>query len=246
MSGKVLPLVTRIAEAGFLLLDYEFRNLGEADAEEIYRTNTPIRDGAQWHAARRVYEMGVSVGLLFGVDGNEDACTRMYSLKGRSNPMLTSRGELRHDFRAPNRSLSLMHSSDDEARVMREAAVFFSPARLQHVKEWMTGTLDIEERTLSALSSAHHHNAGIERIHVPRIWALFASVRVRLALHLSDCFGPQVDEQHRNAISKYAHHWSAPRNLGNTENLPIPEQVAAYLEHVEAEQTLVRAVLDLG
>jgi hypothetical protein len=61
-TGRHLDMVKRILSHGFTLLDFEFRTLSEADAEEIYRTNHPIREGNSWHVARLVYPIGRSLG----------------------------------------------------------------------------------------------------------------------------------------------------------------------------------------
>jgi nucleoside diphosphate kinase len=184
LTGRHPGMIERILGQGFELVDYEFKTLSEADAEEIYRINHPIREQNSWHVARLIYPMGRSLGLLFAViDPSGCACARMQGLKGKANPALNRPGQLRHDFLAPNRCLSLMHSSDSLEHVRREGAVFFSTERLE--RAYVTA----RERASSSsgmLADLRNANAelGIERVEEPGLGSLFARVRLRLLKEL--------------------------------------------------------------
>src|SRR5262249_53564304 len=77
-TGRHGSMIEHMLRQSFTLLDFEFKALSEADAEEIYRTNHPIREGNSWHIARLVYPMGRSLGLLLGLrDPATCACIKM-------------------------------------------------------------------------------------------------------------------------------------------------------------------------
>jgi len=184
VTGRQTGMIKQILDQGFTLLDFEFRTLSEADAEEIYRTNHPIREGNSWHVARLVYPMGRSLGLLFGsVDASSCACVRMQRLKGKANPSLNRAGQLRYDFLAPNRCLSLMHSSDNLEQVRREGAVFFTAERIEAACTAARGGIDATASLVDELAGSTAE-AGIERVEEPGLGALLARVRLRLIQEL--------------------------------------------------------------
>jgi len=176
-TGRVSGMVDAMLRDGFRLLDAQYKGLSEADAEEIYRENHPIREGNSWHVARLVYPMGRSLGLLLAHPEARCACERMRRLKGRANPALQALGQLRHAFLAPNRILSLMHSSDDLRQTYREGSVFFSHERIDRAllaaqkREQSAGVFDLV---------AGHDALGLERLQEPGLGELFAKVRLRL------------------------------------------------------------------
>jgi nucleoside diphosphate kinase len=184
LTGRHPGMIERILGLGFKLVDFEFKTLSEADAEEIYRTNHPIREQNSWHVARLVYPMGRSLGLLFGVnDPDVCACARMQLLKGKANPARNRPGQLRYDFLAPNRCLSLMHSSDNLDQVRREGAVFFSGARLERAYVTACQEASSPSGVLQDLRNATGE-LGIERVEEPGLGSLFARIRLRLLKEL--------------------------------------------------------------
>jgi nucleoside diphosphate kinase len=239
VTGRYAGMVERILEQGFRLLDFEFKTLSEADAEEIYRTNHPIREGNSWHVARLVYPMGRSLGLLFGMsDRGACACTRMQRLKGKANPCLNRPGQLRHDFLSPNKCLSLMHSSDTLAQVRREAPVFFAPQRIDTALVAADKGGSSSEELLDELTSASAE-AGIERIEEPGLGTLFARIRLRLVRELQRAC-PTLS--HERSSESYRALWkAASRNL---QRLPVITEAQDYLRLLVNERPLVAAMTE--
>jgi nucleoside diphosphate kinase len=125
--GKVPSIIKYICAKGFKVLASNYTLMKEGDIEQIYRKNPPITMKTSWHLPREVYSMGESCGLLFYLEDNSmEASSLMKTIKGKSNPVLNEAGCIRYDFRAPNKSLSLMHSSDDWFSMLNECTIFFS------------------------------------------------------------------------------------------------------------------------
>jgi nucleoside diphosphate kinase len=238
ITGRQAGMIEHILSHGFRLLDFEFVTLSEADTEEIYRTNHPIREDNSWHVARLVYPMGRSLGLLFGLtDPDSCACARMQRLKGKANPSLNSAGQLRHDFLAPNRCLSLMHSSDTLDQVRREGAVFFTADRLDRAYiAARDGTVN-SDRLMQGLAGASSE-WGIERIEEPGLGALFARVRLRLIKELQRPYPASSSWQ--TPLLAYQALWestSRERSRG-----PVMAEAKQYLRVVGREGELLEAL----
>jgi nucleoside diphosphate kinase len=237
VTGRQAAMVGRMVSHGFRLLDFEFKTLSEADAEEIYRTNHPIREGNSWHVARLVYPMGRSLGLLFGVgDPSSCACERMQRLKGKANPALNKPGQLRYDFLAPNRCLSLMHSSDNLSQCRREGAVFFTSDRIEQAcRSALDGTVSSggPMRELTQASS----EMGLERIDEPGLGTLFARIRLRITKELERLCSAVAA---RTALASYRAHWEALSR--GTSRDPVVTEASRYLRLVAREKPLLEAI----
>jgi nucleoside diphosphate kinase len=238
ITGRHAGMVEHILAHGFRLLDFEFKTLSEADAEEIYRTNHPIREGNSWHVARLIYPMGRSLGLLFGL-GDPDwcACLRMQNLKGKANPALNRAGQLRYDFLAPNRCLSLMHSSDTRDQVRREGAVFFTAERLERAHLAAREFKGNSERLMHELGGANTE-LGIERIDEPALGTLFARVRLRLVKELQRAC-PSLSSR-QDSLFSYRALWDAPGR--GCPRVPVTAEAKQYLPLVARERPLIEAI----
>jgi nucleoside diphosphate kinase len=235
-TGRVPGMVNAIVDSGFDVLDFEFKTLTEADAEEIYRTNHPIREGNSWHVARLIYPMGRSIGLLFGMRRRDaDACEALRAIKGKANPALNRPGQLRYDFKAPNRTLSLMHSSDDIEQVFREGSVFFDVERMERARDSAAGPWSAQER----LPRQFDLELGVERLDEPCMGTLFARVRVRLALELARAAGNDAILL-QDALASYVSFWSDACSDRALEH-PVREY-CRYLAMVKREPEFLRAV----
>lgn len=125
--GKLRPMLERIIERGFRVVAFNFHRITERDVEFLYAGNRPISGSTSWFIPRQLYEMGPSCGvILHRRAAGQPAATAMAQLKGKSQPFLNSVGQLRYDFRAPNKSINLIHSSDDWKATVSEALIFFS------------------------------------------------------------------------------------------------------------------------
>lgn len=238
VTGRHPRMVEHILEQGFRLLDFEFKTLSEADAEEIYRTNHPIREGNSWHVARLVYPMGRSLGLLFGLSEPDScACARMQRLKGKANPSVNRAGQLRYDFLAPNRCLSLMHSSDTFDQVKREGSVFFATERLNRARVAAREAQTSFDGLMHELTGANAE-LGIERIDEPGLGTLFARVRLRLVNELQrTCPAPA---SLRDFLLSYRKLWDALSR--ESARGPVIAEAKQYLTLVERERALIEAI----
>jgi nucleoside diphosphate kinase len=237
-TRRHIGMLEFMLEQGFVLLDFEFETLSEADAEEIYRTNHPIREGNSWHVARLVYPMGPSLGLLLGSrDEDSCACSRMQYLKGKANPALNRAGQLRYEFLAPNRCLSLMHSSDDLSQVRREGSVFFSTDRLDRACALAHDGATRSKGALQQLTT-DTTGLGIERIDEPGLAALFARIRLRLIKELRR-LGPLSCATESNLLS-YQSLWE-PLSRQNTRGHVISE-AKQYLQALAQEREPLAAI----
>jgi nucleoside diphosphate kinase len=237
VTGRHTGMIDHILKQRFRLLDFEFKTLSEADAEEIYRTNHPIREGNSWHVARLVYPMGRSLGLLFGLnDPDSCACARMQRLKGKANPSLNRAGQLRYEFLAPNRCLSLMHSSDTLDLVRREGAVFFTVERLERAHTAACQGSSNSDGSMHELADAGAE-LGIERIDEPALGALFARIRLRLVKELQRAY-PGLSRD--DSLLSYRTLWDALSR--ETSRGPVMAEAQQYLRLVARERPLIEVI----
>ena len=132
--GKLGPMLERIFDRGFRLVAFRFHRITERDIELIYAANRPIDKNRSWFIPRQLYEMGPSCGvILYRPVPGESATQELKQLKGSSQPFLNSPGQLRYDFRPPNKSINLIHSSDSWESTIEEALVFLSPEEIEFV-----------------------------------------------------------------------------------------------------------------
>lgn len=101
--------------------------------------NTQNMVGSWWLTAR-VLEAGPSVvALLMLPDDSVGSAEQLRTIKGPSDPYLTSPGQIRHDLRASNVAMNLMHSSDDPLLAAHEFLLFAGSAQLQNALDVAAG-----------------------------------------------------------------------------------------------------------
>jgi nucleoside diphosphate kinase len=134
IHGKAEPLLERLRVHGFRVVAYDYRTLGDDELEYLAGETRDRFTDKCWRLLCRACGMGVSCGLLLFFDKPTGSASRtLKSVKGETNPSATRPGELRYDFRAPNRMLNLVHSADDWDSALRECTVFFPPGQLMHL-----------------------------------------------------------------------------------------------------------------
>lgn len=239
-TDRVDGMLHAMEQHGFIVMGHQYKTLCEADAEEIYRINKPIREDNSWHVARLVYPMGRSLGLLLARRDGACACESMRRLKGKANPRLQRKGELRFDFMAPNRCLSLMHSSDDLSQVYREGAVFFGRERIADSLVASRAGIYGEGSHWRGVDTSI--GTGIERIEEPGLGALFARVRMRIAMVLKmGTFGRR--EASQKVIEDYMAIWADMST--RTGRKHVLDEAQDYLELVERERPVLDRVLQV-
>ena len=229
------PLLRAICAHGFSVASLRCCRLEEGDVEQIYRKNLPIRPDNAWHLPRQVYLMGVSLGLLL-YHCDAKATDLLSRIKGKANPAVNARGHLRYDFRAPNRSLSLMHSSDTWEDTLHEALVFFGPHVLEHALE------QIERQPPVGAVPAPSWDLGLEVIRRSSPSSLLVRVRLRAAAALrrvSSAHSPEVLRALDSLTCLWNEHVAA-----DDASSPVIEAMRAYLGLVQSERPLLRGLLD--
>jgi nucleoside diphosphate kinase len=232
-SRKHLLMLQRMLAEGFRVLAFDHSRLTEADIEQVYRKNHPIGERTAWHLPRHVYSLGITCTvLLFHQDAGIPAVARMKELKGNSSPLVQQPGQLRYDFRAPNKSLSLVHSSDDWESTLHEGFVFFSPAQLHACfNDIGTPRFDRCERTL--LHSSSHE--GMEIVREQAATGLLFRLRVRLVEQLAGACDPTIA---RTLLERW-HHMLEEDVLA----LDVKTEHARYIALVAGEQRHMEALL---
>ncbi len=235
-AGLDHALTARIVDEGMRIAAFQYRALAEQDAEQIYRKNKPIRDDNAWHVPRQVYSMGVSCGIIFETDAQ--CSQRICRMKGFANPSRNSAGSLRYDFGAPNRSLSLMHSSDNWASMLAECLVFFTPDALRATfASVRSGPPGISP---SALACDPWRRTA-ERIVERSPFRLLITVRERAATVVTAAMGAHVSPTLRRLLHQLITQWgSAAATMRDTD--PILDQARTYLQLVHAECAMVADV----
>lgn len=129
MRGIHLDVLRYIEKAGFRLLAHRPKYLTDSDVEYLYKCGMlqKVFTGAQthWHITRKGFRMDVAIGVLLAARG-AGAVKRLRNLKGKSNPFDCRVQSIRGHFRSFSKTLALLHSSDDQESMRREARLFFS------------------------------------------------------------------------------------------------------------------------
>jgi nucleoside diphosphate kinase len=228
---KLKKIVQRIMKYGFEILAFNFHLLKESDIEQIYRKNPPITMKTSWHLPREVYEIGQSCGILFYLDDpNTTATELMKNLKGKSNPVLNGPGKLRYDFRAPNKSLSLMHSSDDWDSTLNESTVFFSQNHLKKVfSKVSTRQFLINKRSM--INGTYYD--GMEYIKEQSATNLLLKIRLRI-LNLID-----VESYTQLRVADLKRMWGYYLKRDFLQ-LTVEQEVKEYLAIINYEESLLK------
>ena len=218
-------LLERMGAYGFTPIAYAAHRLTEGEIEQMYRRNLPIRADNSWHVAKEVYLTGPSLGvLLHRAADDEPATLAMQRIKGKSNPALGRPGQLRYEGRAPNRSLSLMHSSDDWAATLYESILFFDPVQLdalfRSVADGTFGPVDEQDWPLVE---------GCLAITNPSPVHLLLRLRLRAAAVVRRMQGPDEPLRRLTAL------WRAEAEAVDPR-APVPESVRRYLQMIAREQ----------
>lgn len=130
---KHYSITKSILSHGFDILNFSYCKLYENHIELIYQKNHPIKESSSWHIPRQVYKLGHSCGMLLYSKNKSilSASKILKKIKGKSSPFLNKPGCIRYDFKAPNKSLSLLHTSDDFESSLKECRPFFPKLNIE-------------------------------------------------------------------------------------------------------------------
>ncbi|WP_315792639.1 MULTISPECIES: nucleoside-diphosphate kinase [unclassified Bradyrhizobium] len=139
-GGKLLEISRRCIDEGYIpILTKVIMKSPERKFEELYKFNiannigeycAEIDRGGMWWLNRRAYSTCPVVAMVLRKVSRilVTPHTDFRKLKGVASPYAAQPGQLRHDFEAVNRSLSLMHSSDEPLSTVRELRIFAGDA----------------------------------------------------------------------------------------------------------------------
>ncbi|MBB4041643.1 nucleoside diphosphate kinase [Microvirga flocculans] len=137
-SGKADGILAAIFDKGYhAVAALPVLNPRERYFEDLYKFNLTLRNSqnqiASWWVNRQLYTMGPSLIMVVTRPGPLPASlhAELASLKGPSNPYQARPGDLRYDFAGCNRSVNLIHTSDDPVSMARELLIFTDPERLR-------------------------------------------------------------------------------------------------------------------
>jgi nucleoside diphosphate kinase len=136
-AGLTWPIIARLKAAGHCIVDaFVAANAGLAQFEELYKYNIALgllgrRPSSNWWLNGQLFEMGRVVCVLTVLPDGPDPWGELATLKGPSNPLAATMGQLRADFGAANRALNLIHASDNSVCSVREYLLFHSLERLR-------------------------------------------------------------------------------------------------------------------
>jgi len=125
--------------------------------ERLYQWNlstlNPQNMVGSWWLTASVLNAGPSVAALLALpEAAMSPAARIAAVKGPSDPYKASKGQLRHDLRATNVAMNLVHSSDDPLSAAHEFLLFAEPADLR-------SALDAVERLAADDRTRRHHRA---------------------------------------------------------------------------------------
>ncbi|WP_328472967.1 nucleoside-diphosphate kinase [Streptomyces sp. NBC_00448] len=126
-----------LGEHGEHVVAFRFRTLTPRLAERVYHdglvTEVPGRHIRSWWIKRKVFDLGEALVLLLRHPTDPSFQQTVTTAKGASDPQLAQPGSYRADYRTPNKTFGLLHSSDDLLSMLYEASVLFEPRELSRL-----------------------------------------------------------------------------------------------------------------
>ncbi|WP_217230780.1 nucleoside-diphosphate kinase [Streptomyces anulatus] len=122
-SGMAEAVVERISAAGFVPLGARVVRLSRGDVRALWWWHLKRATAERLLLLDAVAELGPGLVVLYR-HPEGDPARRLTALKGANDPAGRSADTLRSLANSPNRLLTMVHTSDDPADVVRELAVF--------------------------------------------------------------------------------------------------------------------------
>ncbi|MFD8670515.1 nucleoside-diphosphate kinase [Streptomyces microflavus] len=122
-SGMAHEVVERVASAGFVPLGARVVRLSRGDVRALWWWQLKRATAERLLLLDAVVELGPGLVVLYR-HPEGDAARRLTVLKGGNDPAGRPADTLRSLANSPNRLLTMVHTSDDPADVVRELAVF--------------------------------------------------------------------------------------------------------------------------
>ena len=164
-AGAIGEVAGRIQVAGFVAVGAAVVRLGRADVRALWWWQLKRATAERLLLLDAVAALGPSLVVLYRhPDG--DPAQRLTRLKGGNDPVGRAPDSLRSVAGSPNRLLTMVHTSDDPADVVRELAVFL-PWRERAAlaaSAWASGSPEsssaVLDGPLSAVRSAYAGRTG--------------------------------------------------------------------------------------
>ncbi|RSM50889.1 hypothetical protein DMA12_01745 [Amycolatopsis balhimycina DSM 5908] len=113
---------------------FRFRTLDQRLAERLYLdglvTQAPERHIRSWWIKSKLFDLGEALVLLMRHPTDAGFQATLTAAKGASDPRLAKTGTYRAEYRTPNKTFGLLHSSDDMLSMLYEVSVLFEPEDL--------------------------------------------------------------------------------------------------------------------
>jgi nucleoside diphosphate kinase len=122
-AGAIADVAGRIAAAGFVAVGTAVVRLGRADVRALWWWQLKRATAERLLLLDAVAALGPGLVVLYRHPGGDPA-QRLTLLKGGNDPAGRAPDSLRSVAGSPNRLLTMVHTSDDPADVVRELAVF--------------------------------------------------------------------------------------------------------------------------
>jgi nucleoside diphosphate kinase len=122
-AGAIGEVAARIDAAGFIAAGASLVRLGRADVRALWWWQLQRATAERLLLLDAVTELGPGLVVLYRHPAG-DSSRRLTRLKGGNDPSRRAADSLRSVAGSPNRLLTMVHTSDDPADVVRELAVF--------------------------------------------------------------------------------------------------------------------------
>lgn len=166
LQGKVTPILKRLIEEQFVILDFEIKQLfSEAEKEEFYLSN--LNNGSNtWWFAKETFSLNDTIAIL--VTHKTNVYKLLSSIKGSSNPLYSNNNSIRKQFKALCLSYNLIHTSDSYEDMLREGKLYFSYNRLSHPQKKAINIKDID-RSIELIKFKSNSKTNIYKTFLYRI-----------------------------------------------------------------------------
>ncbi|MFI0742325.1 hypothetical protein ACH4PU_30265 [Streptomyces sp. NPDC021100] len=129
-AGKARAVLAAVRAAGFRAVGTEVVRLDWRGVRSLWAYELARATRERLWLLDAVAGLGPSLLVLYADDrpGEKGVARRLTSLKGSNDPLARSAGSLREVTGSPNRALTMVHTANDGADVVREMGVLCSPA----------------------------------------------------------------------------------------------------------------------
>lgn len=134
-QGEVFNIIEYLKQNGFVLIDIKTKRITKTETENLFLpTSTCIEcRSLKWWMIQDSAEMGEFSAAIFYSEKatqNFNCLNQLNQYKGNSNPLKNNCGVIRHDFKAINVCLNLIHIPDTYGDFFKDTSPFYSVEEL--------------------------------------------------------------------------------------------------------------------